>query len=310
MNVINLTNVIKSTVLAVLLGTILSGCATTSNLNALSESKRPYETTRIANGPKMKFEAPDAGKSLIYLSFPRTKNKITSNVVDVFMNGKYITSMRERGFYPIHVMPGDYTLTLDSKDISGKSVYKVSGTTVADQRYVIDFTTCPTFADFSTTCFANAQWWEDKQPGMLSFKSKESWYPSEPAFDCEGSSSRLHDNFLSIEREVDFRNLIEDKNKKLTYGDKHLNNDEYKNEGSTTKEKSFAIASGTVAGIESTTKRLGANMLESAGKGLLVGAGVVLIAEGTLHLFNTKGEAYKNFNYKGIKGYYTDEHLR
>ena len=119
-------------IIAVIMGTLLCGCVSNSIVmdkegNIIKQSS----WNQNANGPLWisELEDPIEGHAMIVFFRKPIKDKIVEPE-KLYVNGKFITDMKQYGFYPLHIKPGHYTFTLGSKNprnVKYKDIQVISG---------------------------------------------------------------------------------------------------------------------------------------------------------------------------------------
>lgn len=101
--------------LAIGLTVNFTGCASSSGVQPGG-----FSLKSAANGPILeKIEEPTNGNALIYVYRmypPKALSKYFQETQKLFVNGKFVTDLREDGFYPLHVRPGHYVITINDAD--------------------------------------------------------------------------------------------------------------------------------------------------------------------------------------------------
>lgn len=104
---------ILGSLLAIGLTVNFTGCASSSGAQPGG-----FSLKSAANGPMLeKIEEPTNGNALIYVFrvFPKN-SKYLNKYQSLYVNGKFVTDFREDGFYPLHVRPGHYSITINNAD--------------------------------------------------------------------------------------------------------------------------------------------------------------------------------------------------
>ncbi len=119
-------------IIAVIMGILLCGCVSNSIVmdkegNIIKQSS----WNQNANGPLWisELEDPIEGHAMIVFFRKPIKDKIV-DPEKLYVNGKFITDMKQYGFYPLHIKAGHYTFTLGSgnpKNVKYKDIQVISG---------------------------------------------------------------------------------------------------------------------------------------------------------------------------------------
>jgi len=126
---------IKSSILIVLtIGFLLNGCVSRDYImNKKGEVVKSTFINQNANGAiwLSEYDYPKKGYgTIVFYRVPIYTDLHIVQSAELFANGKFVTDLKQHGFYPLHVKAGDYTFTIDEpnpEDVSEKDKQVISG---------------------------------------------------------------------------------------------------------------------------------------------------------------------------------------
>ena len=121
----------------------MNGCMSYSQImDSNGDVSLKLSANQNANGALWisELEEPSEGNAVIVFFRPPIKDK-TVSPEKLYANGKFVTDMKQYGFYPLHIKEGKYTFTLGSsnpENVQYKKIQAISGNIKAGESVYIE----------------------------------------------------------------------------------------------------------------------------------------------------------------------------